>query len=192
MNPIDPKLVDRARWLRPDLAQRLIAIKATQAGRGILIKPARGDLMPAKPPLPAMPDATAAKAAVLQKIVHGTSDAPREIAVEAYREEGARTAEAAPVPVPARADAPVGERNAGTSSEPSGRPIPFAIAALPPRPEEVEDYFLGKGGASGRERRSASARPRGSGSVERIRAGRLALGFFAMLAIVAGLVVLAF
>lgn len=191
MNPIDPKLVARARWLRPDLAQRLVAMKATQAGRGILIKPASGDPMPVKPPLPATPNATAVKAALLQKVVHGTSDAPRELAVEAYREEGARTVESASRARLVAQEAPAADRPAAQVSEAPGRPIPFALAALPPRPDDVEEYSVSKQNGQGREGSGDAKRSRGGRTAEKPQIGRLALGLLLMLAILAGLALLA-
>ena len=185
MSTVDPKLVSLATRLRPDLAQRLVVTKATQAGRGILLKPTRGAPMPARPPLPSMPDATAARVAVMQKVLPGAAVAPQALAVEAYVEEGAR-AGASRAASPDRFGANLADRHGSAGLEPMGRPIPWAIASLPPRSEDLGEFGSGRERA-GRARDRGRSAPGDAGST--VRPVKLALAVFSV-ALVAALAAL--
>lgn len=186
MATIDPKLLAMAKSARPDLVQRLIVMKATEAGRGILLKPPVGPPMPLKPPLPALPDAGAAKAAMFPRPAQGAAGQALDLVIAAYSGEAPeRSAGDIGAPATRAPDAPPpGPPAQQTPPLPSGLALPLA-PAVPRRASAAIDDAAGEDTAGGTIRGVR----RGNGAASRTIANRapvfgaLALGAALLLAL---------
>jgi hypothetical protein len=191
MTPVDPKLVALARSVRPDLVQRLIVLRATEAGRGILVGNAGGPATPPRPPLPSRPDPTVAKAAALVRQAPGIADRPHSVALSSYAEDGAAAPDGSQAGRSQHvASAPAQERSvlAVQPKDIEARGVPFAHAGFPPAASMEDGIDPGEPTRAGKLGRGTYARAGLPGAVPlspASQASLVALFLFAILLVAA-------